>query len=244
LVAKLKFDPAGILQFADSREVPTYGIPEAAHYLRMPAVTLRSWVLGRDYPVEKGKGRKRFKALIDLADEKNRLLSFINLAEAHVLGACRRTHGITLHNVCRALDFVAKEFSSQHPLIEQEFDTDGVSLFVDHLGSFVDASARGQVVMRELVKEHLKRLEREDARVVRLYPFTRPGLADSPKSVFIDPRVSFGRPVLAKMRIPTAAITERYLAGEPIEHLAKDYDCETLDVQEAIRCEWRLETAA
>jgi uncharacterized protein (DUF433 family) len=184
-----------------------------------------------------GRVRRRFKPLIDLADKQGHLLSFVNLAEAHVLSACRRTHHIPLQNVRLALDFVSHEFRSDHPLIEQEFATDGVSLFVENLGLLRDATAHGQIVMREFA-EHLKRLEREDDRVIRLYPFTRPSLADSPRSIFIDPRVSFGRPVLAKVRVPTTAIVERYLAGEAIEHLARDYDCETLDVQEAIRCEW------
>jgi uncharacterized protein (DUF433 family) len=209
----------------------------------MPAATLRSWVLGRDYPIQSGRARRRFKPLIDLADKEARLLSFVNLAEAHVLSACRRAHHVPLRNIRRALDFVAREFDSAHPLVDQQFATDGVGLFIDHLGLLRDVSAQGQVVMREMVMEHLKRLERKDAIIVRLYPFTRPSLVNSPKSVFIDPRVSFGRPVLAKARIVTAAIFERYLAGEAIEHLAADYDCETLDIEEAIRCE-SLSTAA
>ena len=31
----------------DSRLVPAYSVAEAAHYLRMPEETLRSWVVGR-----------------------------------------------------------------------------------------------------------------------------------------------------------------------------------------------------
>jgi uncharacterized protein (DUF433 family) len=87
-------------------------------------------------------------------------------------------------------------------------------------------------------------LEREGPQVVRLYPFTRDALDDTPRSVFIDPRISFGRPVLASVQVPTSVIAERYWAGETIEALAADYDCETLDIQEAIRCEGRPKAAA
>jgi len=39
---------------ADPRELPSYGITEAAHYLRLPTATLRSWLRGRYYPTETG----------------------------------------------------------------------------------------------------------------------------------------------------------------------------------------------
>lgn len=243
-MAKLRFDPAKSPEFNDPLLVPTYTIPEAAHYLRMPTGTLRDWLLGCKYSVKGGAERKQTAPLVDLADTQGRLMSFVNLAEAHVLGAFRRTHGVPLHNIRQALDFVVEKHRWKHPLIEQEFATDGISMFVDHLGQLVDASAKGQVVMRTMLDEHLKRLARNERGVYRLYPFTRPSFIDNPMSVFIDPTIAFGRPVLATARIPTAALAQRYLAGETIEHLARDYDCETLDIQEAIRVEWQLESAA
>ena len=243
-MAKLKFDPSKTLAFADPRETPTYGIPEAAHYLRIPAATLRSWVLGRFYETE--SGRRRFDPLLQIADPKNHLLSFINLAEAHVLSACRRSHQIRMDSIRAALDFVAKELGGcDHPLIAKDFETDGVSLFVTHYGKLIDASAHGQEVMRGIVQQYLKRLERKNDQIVRLYPFTRSDAReDSPKSVFIDPKISFGRLVLAAAGVATAALAERLLAGESIEHLAEDYGCEISDVQEAIRCEIRILDAA
>lgn len=224
-----------LLAIGDPRDVPTYGITEAAHYLRMPANTLRDWVRGRHYQTERGK--RWFKPLITLPDAKMPFLSFLNLAEAHVLSACRRKHNIPFPTIRRAVDFLARELDSKHPLIEREFETDGISLFITKLGKLIDASAQGQVVMRELVEQHLQRLEREDGVVARLYPFTRPVITSSPKSVYIDPRVSYGRPVLAVNHIPTIAFVERYQAGESIEHLAHDYGCTREDVEEAIRSE-------
>ena len=235
-MAKLKFDPTKTLSFIDPRETPTYGIPEAAHYLRLPVATLRSWVLGRYYPTK--AARQRFKPLIEIADSKHNLLSFENLAEAHVLSAFRRIHGVRMENIRAALDYVTNQLNCEHPLISQDFETNGVSLFVTHFGKLVDASAHGQQAMRSVLHEHLMRLEREDSQIVRLYPFTRPTMnAGNPKTVYIDPRFSFGRLVLASIGIPTAALNERFAAGESIEHLADDYGCERDDVEEAIRFE-------
>ena len=50
----------------DPRLVPAYSAAEAAHYLHMPEETLRSWVVGRLYPV--AGQLKRSRPLIHLDD--------------------------------------------------------------------------------------------------------------------------------------------------------------------------------
>jgi uncharacterized protein (DUF433 family) len=225
----------------DPRELPAYTIREAAHYLQLPVATLKSWVLGRHYPTQ--TGRKFFAPVIDLPDKKIGLLSFFNLAEAHVLSAFRRTHDIELRKIRSAMKYVRGRFGSTHPLIDQQFETDGVGLFIEKLGVLVDASAQGQIVM-DTIRPYFRRLEFSGNTVVRLYPFTRRTIEDCPRSVFIDPRYSFGRPSLARGHVPTAVIFDRYQAGESIEALAKDYGCEPLDIQEGLRCEIAFHTAA
>ena len=81
----------------DPREIPAYGIPEVAHYIGMPVATLRSWVIGRPYPVDDGE--RFFQPVTEIADKKNRRLSFINLVEAHVLNAIRKEHEIRLPKI-------------------------------------------------------------------------------------------------------------------------------------------------
>lgn len=232
-MAKLKFDIAK--QFNDPREMPAYSIPLAAHYLRVPVTTLRYWVLGQSYTTDRGR-RKRAQPVIMLPDPARHLLSFFNLAEAHILRALRKEQKIQLPHIRWAIDFVAAKFGDAHPLLQDRFKTDGVRLFVEAIEQrLVDASDFGQMVMPELM-DHLERLEFEDKVVSRLYPFTRRNGA-GPRTVFIDPRYSFGRPVLAKIYVPTAVIVERYEAGESVGDLAKDYGCQGLEIEEAIRCE-------
>src|SRR5437773_552036 len=61
-------------------------------------------------------------------------LSFWNLVECSVLATIRKQHEISLQKVRRALTYVAKELGKQRPLIEQDFSTDGVHLFVERYG--------------------------------------------------------------------------------------------------------------
>jgi uncharacterized protein (DUF433 family) len=170
-------------------------------------------------------------------------LSFFNLVETHALRSLRVIHGIDLPKIRMALDYVKKKLGWPRPLIHEGFKTDGIGLFVDHLGRLIEVSAGGQIVMRE-VMTHLERIEWENRIAARLYPFTRLNTENAPKSVFIDPRFSFGRPILKESHISTAVIAERYKAGDSIDELAEDYGCTRLEIEEAVRCELPLPAAA
>ena len=226
----------------DPRELPAYGIAEAAHYLQMPASTLRSWCGGLRYP--RHAGRRPFEPPIAPADRMRPALSFMNLVEAHVLDAIRRKHGLHLSKVRRALGYLDAILPSTHPLADYKFETDGLSLFIEKYGQLINLSQAGQLAIRELLQAHLKRIERDPTGLpVRLYPFTRKHDLEEPRVVVIDPRVSFGRPVLVGTGIVTAVIAERYKAGESVDDLAEDYGRDRSDVEEAIRCELRLQAA-
>lgn len=226
----------------DPRELPAYAMPEAAHYLRIPEATLRSWVVGRFYPIQAGK--RFFRPVIVPPDKKRPLLSFMNLVEAHVLDAIRREHNIPLPKVRIALRYLKTHFPSKHPLADQRFETDSLNLFVQKFGQLINISQAGQLAMRSLLQAHLRRIERDSAGfAVRLFPFTRKRQLEEPKVVVIDPYISFGRPVLVGTGIPTAVIAERYKAGESIDELADDYARQRVEIEEAIRCELQLEAA-
>ena len=223
-------------QSNDLRELPTYGIAEAAHYLQIPDTTLRSWVVGCSYLTE--KGTRFFEPLIEPPDPNRSLISFMNVVEIHVLDAIRRQHKIRLTNIRQALRYLRKHFPSPHPLADQKFETDGLDLFIQVYGQLINISQLGQLAMRSILEAHLQRIERDpQGLAARLYPFTRKRHLDEPRIVVIDPHVSFGRPALTSSGIATAVIAERYKAGESVDELADDYGRERLEIEEAIRCE-------
>jgi uncharacterized protein (DUF433 family) len=223
-------------------EQPAYSITEAARYLSIPPATLRSWVVGRKYPTDSGP--RFFRPIIQLPDDARSGLSFVNLVEAHVLDAIRRHHRVPLNKIREAIHYLRKHFSSNHPLAEQRFQTDGVDLFVEKFGQLINVTQSGQIALRELLQAHLHRVEHDaSGTAVRLYPFTRKRDLHEPRVVVIDPRISYGRPVLIGTGIPTAVVAERYKAGESIDELAEDYGRSRKEIEEAIRCELWLEAA-
>jgi len=72
----------------DPRLVPAYSVAEAAHYLRMPEETLRSWLVGRLYPV--AGQTKRSRPLVHLDDRVLRVENFRSMFPEpnHIFNAC------------------------------------------------------------------------------------------------------------------------------------------------------------
>ncbi|MEO0537564.1 MAG: DUF433 domain-containing protein [Cyanobacteria bacterium P01_A01_bin.123] len=220
----------------DPRHIPTYSISDAARYLRIPAATIRSWTVGRTYPKTDGEGF--FPPLISIPERKPRLISFSNMVEVHVLRAIRKHHNINLAKVRSALDFIGENLKVSHPLAREEFRTDGVDLFIERYGQLINASAAGQTELKESLAAHLARIEPDDTGLaIKLYPFTRSHEDNNPRIVVIDPRVAFGRLVIEGTGIPTSILVERYRAGDSIDYLAADYNCDRLKIEEGIRCE-------
>lgn len=216
----------------DIRERPAYAVPEAAHYLGLPVTTLRAWTLGQK------QGEKRpFKPILLLPID-GPALSFMNLVEAHVLAALRRQHSLPLQKIRAGLKYLQERFPSKHPLAEHAFATDGIDLFVEKFGQIVNLAEPEQLIMKQMLEIHLSRIARDAHGIpIKLYPFSRRREILDPKSVEIDPAISFGRPVLTGTGIPTAVIAERCKAGESLAEIAEDYNRPQSDIEEAIRCE-------
>src|ERR1700745_4264370 len=84
----------------DPRDIPLYTLTTAARVLGLSPATLRSWIVGRQYPRADGKGW--FEPLIKRPVEADTRLSFLNVVEADVLAALRRVHAVPLAKVREA----------------------------------------------------------------------------------------------------------------------------------------------
>ena len=215
---------------AGYREVAAYSVAQAAHYLRLPAATLRSWAIGRDYSTTDGK--VTFSPLIRPASTNPTMLSFSNLIEAHVLRSLRTEHGVSVKALRRALEFAEQRLGIDRLLLREELRAEGGRVFIDRYGELIDLSASGQLAMRKLLEAHLKRVEWDvDRFPMRLYPFVSGAAPNDERPIAIDPLIAFGRPVLLRRSISTAAIAERIDAGESVTDLAADYEVGPADIE-------------
>lgn len=214
------------------RDEPAYGLTEAARYLKLPIATLRSWVVGRDYP--KGETVTTFHPLIKPAHKIPPLLSFYNLIEAHVLRSLRTEHGVAVREVRKAIEYAEQSLDITRLLLHKDLRTHAGEVFLDEYHKLTNLSTSGQMAMRRLLEDYLKRVEWGEWQYpVRLYPYVSPE-PTAERPIAIDPDIAFGRPVILRAGVATEAIVERIDAGETVEALAEDYDLKPNEIEEAV----------
>ena len=226
-------------QTEDLRELPAYSISEAAHYLTLPAATVRYWSVGLG----------DHNSLITASQSSpTLLLSFLNLSELHVLAAIRREHVVTMPKIRKAIQYLVEKVpvegaNGKHPLLNHNLETNGLDLFIERYGQLINISQSVQTAMRGIISAALKRIARDpDGIPIKLYPFTRNSIENAPSVVVIDPTISAGRPVINGTGLTTQIIAERYKAGDSVKTLVADYERTDAEIEEALRCELPLAT--
>ena len=231
---------------SDLRNQPAYGPAEAARYLRLPAATLRTWLVGRDYP--KGGTQATFHPLIKPASSQPLQLSFYNLIEAHVLRAFRTEHGVALVEFRKAMAYAEKKLQLHRLLLSPELRSHAGEVFLDRYVDLINLSASGQLAMRKMFEDHLQRVEWDEWQFpVRLYPYIDSTKRSGERPIAIDPLVAFGRPIVRRTGGSTAAIADRIDAGETVGALAEDYDLSRDEIEQAVlysRAAWTAAPSA
>lgn len=214
-------------------ERPIYTYAQASRYLGIPLATLKSWVQGRTYPTRRGP-----TASAPLINNPANALSFNQLVQLHVLRALRTSHAIELTKVRSAISYAQERLHIQHLLLSQELLTAGGDRFIERYGHLISLTRAGQLALRELLQDHLRRIEwRADLDLPqRLYPFTSNG--SSSKQVALDPEISFGQPTVHGIK--TSVIFGRINAGEDTQQIAQDYGLDLEAITEAIKYELKI----
>jgi uncharacterized protein (DUF433 family) len=220
---------------ADSLELPVYGLSEAALYLRVPIKTLEYWVFGKG----------NIEPLIKAASRNPRALSFMNLLECHLLAAMTKVYDLKMPKIRRAVANLSKANGCAHPLVEKPLFTNRVDVLLKEIDGILNISRKnklGQYEIPEIVEMHLERIE-YDKNTFKFYPFVRQRSADEPKLIVINPKIGFGKPVIAGTGISTAVIASRFNARESVPELAEEYGLTEKQIEEAIRWETRAVAA-
>jgi uncharacterized protein (DUF433 family) len=214
----------------DPRDLPMYGIAEAAVYLGVPLSTLATWIRG-----QRVRGRTRMHGLIK-PDRATGLLTFHNLTEAYVLASLTRRFDLPLQRVRSALRFIGGD----RPLLATPFRTDGRGIFIEQLGKLVDAAHGGQAAIREVIESSLERVDLDDRNMpLRLYPWRRD--PSEPRIIALDPHRAFGRPTVVGSAVQGETIIDRHRAGESVATLAADYNLSGDVIEGVLR--WGLDVA-
>jgi uncharacterized protein (DUF433 family) len=219
---------------AAAADATAYTGANVARLLALPAATVRAWFFGMPNSTE-----REFARGLTPADPRRRLLSFVNLCEAHVLAIVRQSRRVPLPSVRTAMRNLAEVRKVNHPLLSRRLlakAQDG-SFVDDGDGRLLQMTMSDQYAMREIFEQALWRIQWNERDVpVRLFPVpVYAGSPDTaPRQVAIDSALRFGRPILLGAGVTTEVIADRFQAGDTIDEFAADFGVDSAAIEEGI----------
>lgn len=152
-----------------------------------------------------------------------------------MLRSLRADRGLRVGALRQALEYVERSLRIERLFLSKELGDSAGRVFLRQYGQLIDLSASGRLAIRQRFQDHLERIQWDDSeRPVRLYPFPSAGAGTTAKPIAIDPKIAFGRPVLARSCVSTAAIVDRIDAREPVEEVAADYGVSVAEIEQAV----------
>lgn len=221
-------------------DIGLYTIADAARLVRIPTREVARWMFGYEYT--RGEERRR---VLPVAGEQHmvddqRALSFFELLELRLIRELRQ-HGVSLQAIRLAVQRAKEEHDHPHPFVIRSIATDGRSIFAEAAHATDDQPPldllKKQYAMSQVIKDSLV------AGVV----FGDDGVARAwhpvPKDrvIILDPRRSFGKPIIDAAGVPTWTLFDAYVAeGRDVARVARIYEVSREAVTKAVAFESNL----
>ena len=229
---------------------PLYTFAEAARFVGMNQVTLATWTKPpRRHQTSPRKGDTHCAVVTALPPRSGdlRRIPFIGLIEATVVEAFRQT-GLSLQRIRRALNVLAEQDELEHALASKHLFTDGADILYDYAARNEELQIRlltltevntGQRVFHEVILNYLERIEFADGWATGLVlPITKRPLLK------IVPNIAGGNPLFMEGGAPLSAVFSRFVAGEPVDSIAEDFEIPADHITESLHAVWPSSQAA
>jgi len=230
-----------------------YTNTDAARILQVRSRDVSRWMFGYDFTSKRADGQRvkhhsdpLWKTqYADDPDLNRSAIGFLDLLELRIVREFVNV-GVPLSIVRRCLEAAKTLFDAAYPLTTQRFLTDGRTVFAEAMKDDPDAALLDlrtrQYAFKSIIKPSLYAgIEYDGERAARWYPDART------KSVMLDPDIQFGKPVVARSAIPTAALYLAYVAegsdDSAASTVARIYEVPRKDVLAAVRFETELKAA-
>lgn len=228
-------------QFGSFIGLGIYTIPEAARLTKISKGRIRRWLAGYEY--KQNGYRRLLPAILDPqlpTIESQFLLSFLDLIEIRFINAFVE-EGVSLQKIRAIAKTAAEMLDRCHPFSTKQFKTDGRTIYllevVERTGEewLIDLFSQ-QYKFKNVIWPSLYRgLEYTEMDNLRRwwpqYPKRR---------VVIDPRRSFGQPIINNGGVPTVILSDAVKAEGSINRVAKWYGVANEGIKAAVDFERRL----
>ncbi len=214
-----------------------YTIPEAARLVGTNATRIRRWLMGYRFPLKggrQGESAPLFPAQLPVLENKL-AIGFLDLVELLFIKAFRE-FGVPLPTIRCAAAEASRRWNTDHPFCLNRLKTDGRSIFAslqDEEGrDLLLELTKSQYCFYTVINPYLKQLEYDAiGDVQRWWPLGKS------KPVLVDPKVSFGRPILQECSIPTEAVFQAVRVNESETEVANWFGISLALVRAAIEFE-------
>lgn len=207
-----------------------YTLPDAALILNLPLSRLRSWVGG--YLEVAGSPPPGMLATCGRGTQ--RAFNFHVLIEAYTVYQLREL-GVTMQRIRQAREVLAKTLGSPYPFASKGILAQGGKVLFDirkeRPGALLNLDASHQTEFQQVISPFCKELdfEKDNQLANRYWPMGRSS------SIVIDPRISFGRPVIADTGITVETLSALVEGGESPADISAQFDVPISAVIEADR---------
>ena len=215
-----------------------YSVPEASALTGQNAPSIHRWLKG--YRRKEGNTSRQVRSVLNAelgeVDGKT-ALTFLDLMEIRMIAAFRQ-HGVSWQAIRAASALACDMFGDSHPFSMQRFKTDGKTIFAELFNDgtleTLDLNKKNFVFSEVVEPSLFASLEFEDGQAARWFP------KNLQKKVVLDPKRSFGHPVLSQEGIPTAILANAALVEGSVKSVASWYEIPVGSVKAAVEFEQRL----
>ncbi len=210
-----------------------YSPKQAERLIGVEAEKIRRWLM----PERSPKGPLWEPEPQSLGAEDT--LSFKDLLELRAVAQFRR-HDISMPVIREALRTLSDYLNRDYPLIDPQLCTDGKHIFLKALEENGETAItdliKRQNVFQDIISPSLKAGIEFDAEG---YPVRWQPDPEDP-SIVIDPRFSFGKPIVLPSHMPTATLTKAVEVEGSVKAVARAYDVTQEEVERAVKFEKRI----
>jgi uncharacterized protein (DUF433 family) len=216
-----------------------YTVPEAARLAGVSPWRVRRWLKGYEFRVKHGRHRSPavWNSQIDPIDHAV-ALGFLDLLEVRCVDAFISA-GVTWKTLRQVHGRAQTLLRHTHPFCTNQFGTDGKTIFMEVREGNDEVTLWDmrdlQRVFDQIIRPFLRNVEFDSGRVPRRWwPLGMNRL------VALDPRRSFGQPIIFHDGVPTSVLARSVHANGSAEEVARWFEIRPASVHEAVEFEQTL----
>src|SRR2546425_10238237 len=209
-----------------------YTVSEASRLTTVSPQRIRRWLKGYEFKVKHGRHRSPavWNSQLEPIDHAM-ALGFLDLLEIRAVDAFISA-GVSWKDLRRIHGEARQWLGSTHPFCTNRFATDGHTIFMElrekNHGVMLWDMRDVQRVFDKIIRPFLKNVEFDSGKVPRRW-WPR----GKKRQVALDPRRSFGHPIIFREGIPTKILARGARANDSIEEVARWFQISPNFVREA-----------